>query len=164
MADIRRVEADRWEAVRDVRLRALRDAPEMFWATYEDEVSRPPGWWQGFIEAGAWFLAVQGDEPVGIAAAIRDDRFDPATRQLISMWVAPGARRGGVGLQLVKAVQGWAVTAGVRTLLLDVTQGNDAARRLYERCGFRFTGRSTRHPRTSRLRELEMRMELHLDR
>ena len=164
MVEIKRVESDQWRVVRDVRLRALRDTPEMFWATYEHEVAQSAEWWQGFIDAGAWFLAWEDDGPVGIAAAIRDDRFDPATRQLISMWVAPGARRGGVAWALVKAVEDWAVTNGVRTLLLEVTEGNDDARRLYERCGYRFTGRSAPHPRNPRLRELEMRMDLDRDR
>lgn len=160
MLEIRRVEPHDWEIVREVRLAALRDAPEWFWATYEEEVHRPPGWWQEFIAAGAWFVAWRADEPVGIAAAISHDDLGPGTSQLISMWTAPGARGEGIGAALVKRVMAWARHAGLRALHLDVTEANDVARRLYERCGFRLTGRTTPHPRNADLNELEMRAEL----
>lgn len=160
MAEIGRIGADEWEVVRAIRLDALRDAPDSFWAAYEEEVDRPPEWWRGFVDAGAWFVAWEGGVPAGIAAALRDETLGPTTRQLISMWVAPGARGRGLGERLVAEVKEWAAGAGVERLLLDVTSGNEPARRLYERCGFGFTGRSTPHPRVPHLRELEMELRL----
>lgn len=157
---VRRVEADEWEVVREIRLRGLRDAPDFFWSTYEDEVDQTPEWWREFVDAGAWFVAWDSGRPVGVVAAIRDGSLGATTRQLISMWVAPEARERRVAERLVNEVKEWAAQEGADRLLLDVTQGNDRARRLYERCAFRVTGRTTAHPRDSGLRELEMELRL----
>lgn len=160
MLEIGRVEAGEWEVVRDVRLAALRDAPDWFWATYEEEVGRPSTWWRDFVGNGGWFVAWDDGRPAGLAAAIYDRNLGPTTLQLISMWVAHEARGRGVGAELVDRVKAWAREAGADALQLDVTEGNDTARRLYERCGFRPTGRTTPHPRNPRLKEIEMRVEL----
>lgn len=134
----------------------MRDSPDWFWSTYGDEADRPGEWWRRFIEEGAWFVARNGERPVGIAAAIgRADR-DDIEWQLISMWVAEEARGHGIGTRLVEAVKSWARSTGAEALHLDVTDGNESARRLYERCGFRATGRTTPHPRRPDLREHEM--------
>jgi GNAT superfamily N-acetyltransferase len=154
--EITRARTQEWRLVREIRLAALRDAPDWFWGTYEREVAEPPSWWRQFIGAGAWFVAWEEGRPVGIAAAIFEEKLGRRVWQLVSMWVHPEARRAGVGAQLVDRVKDWAQAAGVQTLQLDVTQGNDAARRLYERCGFRLTGRTTPHPRDPLSRELEM--------
>lgn len=160
MIVVRRVEADEWQVVREIRLRGLRDAPDFFWSSYEDEVDQAPEWWREFVDAGAWFVAWDSGRPVGIVAAISDRNLGATTRQLISMWVTPEARGRRLAGKLVDEVKEWAARAGVETLLLDVTHGNDRARRLYERCGFRLTGRTTPHPRDPRLGELQMQLRL----
>jgi ribosomal protein S18 acetylase RimI-like enzyme len=90
---------------------------------------------------------------VGVAAGV----VSPAGEgelQLDAMWVAPSHRGLGVGELLAEAVRAWAVSAGARTLSLTVVDGNDPARRLYERLGFRGTGERTPRPRDpSRMRE-----------
>lgn len=149
-----------WEAVRAVRLRALQDAPLYFWATYEDELAKTEEWWQGFTDAGAWFMAFNEAEPVGIAAAVTSPELPANTYEVISMWVAPEARGSGVGDGLVNSLAEWARSEGLEQLRLEVTDGNDAAARLYERCGFRFTGNTEPHPRDPNLYEREMRLEL----
>ena len=52
------------------------------------------------------------------------------------MWVAPDARGAGVGRDLVERVVAWAGSHDFPVLRLLVTQTNDGATRLYERCGF----------------------------
>jgi GNAT superfamily N-acetyltransferase len=52
------------------------------------------------------------------------------------MWVDPAARRSGVGRALVEAIVAWARSAGARTLVLQVTEGNEPALALYRRAGF----------------------------
>lgn len=41
MADVRRVRPEEWQALRDVRLRALTDAPEAFAARLEESRRHP---------------------------------------------------------------------------------------------------------------------------
>ena len=51
------------------------------------------------------------------------------------MWVSPSARSKGVGKALMNAALAWAGEAGVNDMVLYVTRGNDAAKRLYSRIG-----------------------------
>lgn len=160
ITQIERVGSDEWKIVRTVRLAALEDAPDWFWATHDDEADRPEGWWREFIDRGVWFVAWEEEQPVGIVAAISDPAFDESDRQLISMWVAPVARNRGLGSALVERVKEWARSEGIRELRLDVTDGNDAALRLYLRSGFRPSGHTTPHPRDPSLAEREMRLQV----
>ena len=72
-------------------------------------------------------------EPVGIAGAFQTD----GRYHVISMWTSPRRRGTGVGRALLEAAVAFAGDADV---LLSVTDGNDAARHLYESYGFVATG------------------------
>jgi RimJ/RimL family protein N-acetyltransferase len=61
--------------------------------------------------------------------------------------VALGARRQGVGTQLLEAAVDWAREAGVRKLELHVFPWNGAALALYEAFGFQREGYRKRHYR-----------------
>ena len=158
--EIRAVTEDDWHAVREIRLRALLDTPDNFWATYSDEVDRPESWWRGFIGRSGWFLAFEEERPVGIAAGMQDPDGPTTSRELISMWVDPDYRGRGIGADLVEAVAGWARAQGAEDLDLMFTTGNTGAQRLYERCGFRLTGKSVPHPRKADLAEHGMSRRL----
>lgn len=159
MARVVRMTAEDWELLRELRLSALADAPDYFWSTYNAEASKPEAWWRDFIAAGEWFVAYEDDNAVGLAAAMPFSQLDDGVHHLISMWVSPPARRRGIGALLVEAVKAWAREQGSRVLHLEVTEGNVAARRLYERHGFRDTGGRQPHPRLP-LNEEEMRVQL----
>ena len=158
--DVERASEDDWELVREVRLRALLDSPDNFWATHSDEVERPESWWRGFIRANGWFLAFEDGVPVGIAAGMQDPDGPTTARELISMWVDPVYRGRGIGAELVEAVAGWARSVGAEDLDLMVTTGNAGAQRLYERSGFRLTGKTVAHPRKPELAEHGMTRRL----
>ena len=53
------------------------------------------------------------------------------------MWVAPEARGSGGAQRLCDACAAWAAAKGSRELHLSVVLSNAAARRAYERAGFR---------------------------
>lgn len=131
---------DQWPRYRDVRLRALRDTPDAFASTYDDEESFPEQKWRQRLSSGArTFIAVLDDEDVGsVTCAGRRGRDGVAG--LFGMWVAPAARQKGVGIRLVQSVIDWASAAGFDEVFLDVADSNHAAIKLYEQAGFRPTG------------------------
>jgi GNAT superfamily N-acetyltransferase len=148
MVEVRRVGADEWQTLRDVRLRALEDSPDAFATRFDDARPRPEAWWTDWAAASAdgdgqaMFLAWEGATAVGIVGTFvgQDGR-----RWLIAMWTDPGARGRGVGRALVDATAAFARAAGSRELFLQVLEGNDAAASLYRSCGFEDTGPGEPH-------------------
>jgi GNAT superfamily N-acetyltransferase len=146
--------------LRQIRLRALREAPEAFETTFADANARPFESWRQQLEQLATFIAVVDELDVGMArGAPHDERND--TADLISMWVAPEARRGGVGSSLIEAVAAWARAEGFQRLLLDVADGNASAMALYTQAGFVATGVvGTLPPPRAHIREIQMALTL----
>lgn len=137
---VRAIDASMWRTMRAVRLEALQDAPLSFGSSYDREISFTQDDWLSRISRGANFLAYAGGSaavPAGIVGACEPR---PRTAELVSMWLSPQARGQGVGRVLVEAVLQWARTEGHNSVHLWVTETNDPARRLYERCGFALTG------------------------
>ena len=135
-----------WQALRDIRLEALRTAPSAFGSSYEREAAFGERDWLRRIARGGNFLAylpeagaseAGASEPVGLIGGY------PETAdvvELVSMYVRPKARGRAVGEALVAIVLGWAQERGAKTVHLWVTESNDHARALYQRCGFEPTG------------------------
>ena len=134
-----------WATFREIRLRSLLDSSDAFGATYGEESSYPEPRWRDWA-AGRWrggtasaFLARDGDHPVGTATVAEYDA-EPGVAHVYAMWVAPDARRAGVGRALVDAAAGWARDRGCDRLILSVTESNGMARAFYEALGFSETG------------------------
>jgi ribosomal protein S18 acetylase RimI-like enzyme len=158
---IRRVRADEWRALRDLRLRALAGEPRAFSTTLAEASARGEEQWRELATRGAsshrWatFVADEGGELIGMATGAVDDA-DPSVADLMQMWVDPRARRKGVGRALVGAVVAWADGRCDR-LRLHVVLGEDPALALYRSLGFRDTGHRER-VRADR-DDVEMEME-----
>jgi ribosomal protein S18 acetylase RimI-like enzyme len=150
-----------WERVRDVRVRALADAPFAFGSRLEEEQDWPEAFWRSRLEshAAATFLAIRRHETVGLVRTFVEPE-DVTSAKLVSMWVAPPARRQGVGWQLVAAVVQWARDNDATSVQLWVTETNAAARRLYESCGFVLSGGRQTLPSDPTLSEVAMRLDL----
>lgn len=144
--------------VRDLRLRALADAPDAFDSTLEREVSMAPSDWSRRISNGATFLFEHAGGPKGIAAGVSYDG-EPDAVLLLSMWVDPGFRGSGAAAALVGAVVAWAESEGAAEVVLHVGKANARARRFYERIGFRVVGEEFVSP-GNRIVEVEMRLAL----
>lgn len=58
--------------------------------------------------------------------------------------VLPSCRKRGAGRRLMEEAESYGIASGCQQALLFVDEGNDAARRFYERLGYRVTGFSDR--------------------
>lgn len=137
--EVRRLGPDDWQLARTIRLRALREAPYAFGSTLQRESSFDEDNWRARLGRSAWFVTFATGEPIGVAVGIVDDDV-PRAMQLVSMWVDPGWRGTGVAARLVEQVVAWTAEQAAPELGLWVADGNDRARRLYERLGFVATG------------------------
>jgi GNAT superfamily N-acetyltransferase len=141
--DIRRITADEWPLLRDLRLASLLDAPEAFGQRYENAAAESEGEWRSAARASAsgdrraWFFARQADAASAqVTGLVQARRRLPADCLVFSMWVAPAARRGGVGAALIDAAAEWARGWGAQRIVLWVFGANEGALRFYERIGF----------------------------
>ncbi|WP_434043353.1 MULTISPECIES: N-acetyltransferase family protein [Sorangium] len=134
MINLRALSSEEWPVWRDLRLRALADAPHAFGATLEEWRNASEERWRARLELpGSHNLVAYVDrEPVGMATGAPLE----GTYVLISMWVAPEVRGRGVGDALVEEIVRWARERGASELRLDVKEHNPSAISLYVRHGF----------------------------
>jgi ribosomal protein S18 acetylase RimI-like enzyme len=154
--DVHSVRPDEWRELRDLRLRALTEDVTAFGDTLEKARARGDDEWRRYADDGerlVTFVATRDAKFVGMS---RGRVLEGADAGLYGMWVAPTARRGGVGRRLVVAVLDWARTQGVARVVLDVAEERPAARALYAACGFVETGRSAPCESHAEVMELEM--------
>lgn len=139
--NIRVVRAEDVQAAQAIRLRSLREHPEAFGSSYEDEALLTP---ESLVERlrptadrrlfGAWV-----DE-----ALVGTLHFSRSTGKKIrhraglgAMYVAPERRGRGIGRALLTTAIAYARTLlDLEQVILAVTVGNEAARALYLTAGF----------------------------
>jgi ribosomal protein S18 acetylase RimI-like enzyme len=153
-ATVRECAPDDWELLRALRLAALRDTPDAFGSTIPRELELEEAEWRMRTTNSA--IARCAGQPIGIAGCV----VMQDTAELVGMWVAPEARRSGVGGALVEWAAERARTMGFGELRCSVAAGNEAAADLYRRCGFTFTGESEPMSRDSTQQQRRMIMLL----
>lgn len=130
---IERIGSADWERFKQIRLESLSESPEAFGSRYGDWVDAPAQRWQSRLSDVELTLVAMGSQkPVGVVSGqpVGDEWVE-----LISLWVSPENRGGGVAGQLIEAVVAWAAARGRDTYLM-VRRENAAARCAYERAGF----------------------------
>lgn len=168
-AVVRRIRPDEGLRLRALRLRALADMPLAFGSTLEREQAFADEVWHERARDGAadgervTYVAEDGSQWMGMVTGITDDPDEPRL-EVVGMFVEPTARRRGVGAALLEAVAGWARERGAARLRLWVTTTNHPAIRLYQRCGFKPSGRTQSLDHTPSLSEIEMIQDLALGR
>ncbi len=126
---------------RALRLRALREHPDAFTSSYEQDRDQPVEATSQRLAAHAFWGAYQHAELYGFVGLERELR--PKNRHkatVMGMYVAPQINGQGVGAALLKALVAHARINGVESLVLTVTDGNERALRLYASAGFRSFG------------------------
>lgn len=130
--EVRILSQSEWMILRDLRLEALRDAPEAFESTVESEALLQEADWLQRI--GRRAVAFVSGQPVGLVGWSPEHTDDRDT-ELISMWVRPDLRGTPTAARLVRFVKDVARSRGGH-LDLAVRTDNTRARRFYEKCGF----------------------------
>ncbi|MEQ1951695.1 GNAT family N-acetyltransferase [Mesorhizobium sp. CN2-181] len=137
---IRLLTANDAAAFRALRIMALRESPDAFTASIEEEeaFSDDEMAARAVPEAPGLFLGVfVGNELVGMAGYIANPR--PKTRHkgvMVAVYVAPQWRAEKLGRRLVEAVVDHARSVGATLLHCTVRADNVPARRLYLSLGF----------------------------
>jgi GNAT superfamily N-acetyltransferase len=170
VVEIRRVTADDWRRVRDLRLAALRDPDTAiaFLDTYERAAARPDEFWRqraagsaasaaGGARGGsaAQLVAVVDGEWVGTVTVLVQEAGDTdhlglevAERRatLVGVYLDAAHRGSGIIAQLIEAATAYTAEQGLAELTLDVHRDNARAQAAYRRSGFRPTGREFTGP------------------
>ena len=139
--------------------------PSAFGSTFDHEAAFTDAEWTDRASRGAdgpdraTFLAHAGEEIVGVVGGYREEPGS-AVVELVSMWVAPHARRQGTAAALVRTVIHWAAATAATRMGLWVTRGNAPAIVLYTDLGFGET--SDVQPLPSDPCKEELRMTLNL--
>jgi ribosomal protein S18 acetylase RimI-like enzyme len=158
--EVRRITERDGPLLRRIRLDALRTDPSAFGSTYADQAAFPARRWQAMAAESArgedmcLLLAFRGPEAAGMVRAVRDPGR-PEVFGVYSVWVAPAARRLGVGRALLDAVEEWVRGAGGLLLELTVMEDGEDAQAFYAAQGYQFDGRRER-PVGARAVELGM--------
>lgn len=141
MINLRILTPDDWRLWREMRLEALRNAPEVFSATLADWQGKGDAQerWRNRLTAVAFNGVAELD---GKPAGMISGGWNQGNVELLSLWVTPAARGQGVGDRLVEAVVKWARSQGSPQIILSVKTGNVAATRLYLRHDFSDVGPS----------------------
>jgi ribosomal protein S18 acetylase RimI-like enzyme len=164
---IRRLTQSDLSAYRPLRLAGLRDHPEAFGSSFEEEQFDTPGTNMSRLitdPPGGTLGAFVSDRLVGTACVMVSPRIKQRHKgHLMAVYVTPEWRGTGLARNLLDDIIGHAREAGLIALVLSVTVGNEAARRLYLRAGFRTYGIEPRSLRIDGKLHDEELMALALD-
>ncbi|MER5753201.1 GNAT family N-acetyltransferase [Streptomyces sp. NPDC002088] len=175
---IRAIRADEWEAVKQLRLDALRDpvAHLAFLETYEKAVAEPDSFWQGraersgegatgvrqFIAEGADGAWVGSVTVLVEEAGTTDWAGFPVERMqghVVGVFVRPEGRGTGLVKALFDAGVEWAWERGVERVRLLVHEDNARAQAAYRKLGFAPSGVTVPYVHGEEQRELEFVLE-----
>jgi GNAT superfamily N-acetyltransferase len=113
------------------RIDTLAEDPEAFGGTLERESAWTEDVWLARVGELAPFVVEDKGRPVAAARLVTG----------ADGWVAPEARRRGLGAELLDAAVEACLVAGHASVRLHVTEGNEPARGLYRLRGFGCNGR-----------------------
>lgn len=143
---IRRLTPADSAAFQALRLAGLRETPNAFTSSYEEECNTPLSVTEAYFASEAGrnrFGAFDGERLVGMVGVGREAQIKLRHKAFIRGMQVDMAYRGtGVGRQLMnQAMECIATMEGVTKVTLAVTVGNAAAIHLYESLGFKVYGR-----------------------
>ncbi len=137
---VRVLDQDEWATYRDVRLRALRESPEAFVASAEEEEALEDQYWKDRMVRSRRILAQDGDEVVGVVSVGTGHRTNiPGAGELFGLWVEPPRRGSGVARRLMEKAATVGRQVGLKQLVYWVGTDNGRAVAFASSFGFRPT-------------------------
>jgi RimJ/RimL family protein N-acetyltransferase len=134
------------ESYWELRLEALKQAPEAFLTSYEDAVKRENPVAQvarNFSEEGNYtFGAFEGNELIGVVTLLKERAEKIQHRaNIFAMYVTPRKQGLGVGKALLtEAINKAKSIEAIEKINLSVVANNEAAKKLYTNLGFKVYG------------------------
>jgi RimJ/RimL family protein N-acetyltransferase len=143
---IRKLQPHESSIYRQIRLACLKNAPDNFGSTHEEEVLLAKLKFETYIENNSpdhfMFGAFDRGKLIGIAGFNRMERrraMHPG--ELVQVYVDSNYRGQNIGEKLLRSVLAYAFNLdGIEQIELSVIAGNQTAVRLYEKLGFKTFG------------------------
>lgn len=144
---VRVLDEQDWTDYREVRLRALQDAPAAFAAAHDQEADYPESRWRDRMNRSRRLLATNGDgTTVGVVSVGTFNVEEEGVGELFGLWVQPESRGSGVARKLLEAAATQARKDELRHLVYWVGTDNGRAVAFASSFGFRPT--DARRPMT----------------
>ena len=148
---IRKLQPHESATYREVRLACLKNAPDYFGSTYEEEVLNPKFFFETYIETASpdhvMFGAFDEERLIGITGFNRMARQRASHRgELVQVYVDSNYRGQNIGEKLLRQALDYAFRLeGIEQVQLSVIASNKTAIKLYEKLGFRTFGVQPRY-------------------
>jgi ribosomal protein S18 acetylase RimI-like enzyme len=133
------VEPANWRMLREARLAALLDSPQVFLSNHSRESQWGELEWQEMIEDDTWVVAHEASHVIAVARSVSEPEL-PFVRYIESVWVAPTHRKLGVCRALLRAIAKRERESRVGELRLWVLEHNHDAQSAYLALGFEPSG------------------------
>ena len=136
---------------RELRLSGLKNAPQYFGSTYEEEILDSKLMFEMYIKIDSpdhvMFGAFDGERLIGITGFNRMARKRAMHRgEVVQVYVEPNYRGQNIGEKLIRSVLEYAFRLdGIEQVQLSVIAGNQKAITLYEKLGFKTFGVQSRY-------------------
>ena len=143
---IRKLQPHESVIYREVRLACLKNVPEFFGSTYEEEVLNPKFYFETHIENGSpdhvMFGAFDAERLIGITGFNRMARQRASHRgEVMQVYVDSSYRGQNIGEKLLRNALEYAFhLEGIEQVQLSVIASNKTAIALYEKLGFKTFG------------------------
>ncbi len=136
---VRLLDEEKWSQYRDVRLRALRESPEAFVASAEEESEFSEDTWRERMRRSRRILAERDTGVAGVVSVGTHRSPEEGVGELFGLWVEPKQRGTGVARRLLEAAAQQARDDDLTHLVYWVGTDNGRAVAFASSFGFRPT-------------------------
>lgn len=122
--------------LREIRLRALHDAPYAFGADFKVESEKPIEYWQKYLDESDWCIAVSNGEDIGLLAADLADADRGSDCWMSSWWLEASFRGQGIPKLMLEWLDELCESKSWKKQGLGVWPENERAIAAYLKLGF----------------------------